>query len=86
MTKGKEGVFSQKGGREEEEEEEKEEGEGREREGEGGGGEKQKMKVYCCLYESREKCPALCGGRSPSEGRQPWDDPFPSTTGPGGGR
>lgn len=42
MTKGKEGVFSQKGGREEEEEEEKEEGEGREREGEGGGGRNRK--------------------------------------------
>lgn len=43
MTKGKEGVFSQKGGREEEEEEEeKEEGEGRDREGEGGGGRNRK--------------------------------------------
>lgn len=48
------------------------------------------MKGHCCLFESREKCPALCGGRSPSErrqqagGRQPWDDPILSTTGPDG--
>jgi hypothetical protein len=49
-----------------------------------------KIKGHCCLFESREKCLACVGGRSPSErrqwagGRQPWDDPIPSTTGPGG--
>lgn len=56
------------------------------------GGQTENKKGHCCLFEFREKCLALCGRRSPSEGRQwaggrqPWGDPSPSTTGPGGGR
>ena len=50
-------VFSQKGGREEEEED--------------GGGGTNKIKGHCCLFESRGKCPALCGGRAPWKGGSP---------------